>query len=335
MIGFLVGFASTLFTTLIRHITKLTQPLGLSLRFLIAGSATGMIAFLVPQVMGLGYDTLNAAVLGQIPMTLLLVIMITKLLATAISVGCGMPAGLISPSLVIGAVGGSLMASFLHQAMEMPLDNTSLYALIGMSAMMGACLQAPLAALTAVFEITANHSVIWPSMLAIVVAQLISRQLFKQPPVFDMLLKERGLDFQEDPITQSLQRTGIARAMSRSFSLLPKVTSLNEALRALETEPQWICIQDSRTPIALIRGVDLIRYLESENDAEDDIDLMHIPAKRLQISQIDMRSTLAKARELFNEDTSEALCVTHWNKNAPRYVYGVLTREQFEQLYMR
>ncbi|MFK7794537.1 MAG: chloride channel protein [Gammaproteobacteria bacterium] len=335
LIGLLVGFASTLFTTLIRHITKLTQTVSLSLRFIIAGCATGIIALQVPQVMGLGYDTLNAAVLGQIPMTLLFVIMITKLLATAISVGCGMPAGLIGPSLVIGAVGGSLMAIFLHQTMGVPLENSSLYALIGMSAMMGACLQAPLAALTAVFEITANHSVIWPSMLAIVIAQLISRQLFKQPPVFDLLLQVRGLDFREDPITQSLQRTGIARAMSRSFGQLPKITHLNQALEALENDPQWICIQDGHTPISLIRGIDLIQYLEKEDNAVDEIDLMQIPAKRMQISQIDLRATLAKAREIFNQETSEALCVTHWNKNAPRYVYGVLTREQFEQLYMR
>ena len=200
---------------------------------------------------------------------------------------------------------------------------------------MGACLQAPLAALTAVFEITANHSVIWPSMLAIVVAQLISRQLFKQPPVFDLLLHVRGLDFHEDPITQSLQRTGIARAMSRSFSLLPKITHSNQALEALENDPQWICIQDGRTPISLIRGIDLIQYLEKEDNAVDEIDLMQIPAKRMQISQIDLRATLAKAREIFNQETSEALCVTHWNKNASRYVYGVLTREQFEQSYMR
>ncbi len=113
LIGLLVGFASTLFTTLIRHVAELTQPLSLGIRFLIAGSATGMIALLIPQVMGIGYDTLNAAVLGQLPMTLLLTIMIAKLFATSISVGCGMPAGLISPSLVIGAVGGSLMATFL------------------------------------------------------------------------------------------------------------------------------------------------------------------------------------------------------------------------------
>ena len=157
-LGLLVGLASTLFTTLIRYVTKITQQLGLSVRFLIAGTVTGLIALMVPQVMGIGYDTLNAAVMGQLSMTLLLTIMIAKLVATAISVGCGLPAGLISPSLVVGAVGGSLMGIFLHQTLSIPLQSSSLYALVGMSAMMGACLQAPLAALTAVFEITANHS---------------------------------------------------------------------------------------------------------------------------------------------------------------------------------
>lgn len=246
--------------------------------------------------MGIGYDTLNAAVMGQLSMTLLLTIMIAKLVATAISIGCGLPAGLISPSLVIGAVGGSFMGIFLHQTLSIPLQSSSLYALVGMSAMMGACLQAPLAALTAVFEITSNHTVIWPSMLAIVVAQLVSRQLFKQPPVFDLLLQVRGLDFYEDPVAQSLQRTGIAKVMSRDCSFLPRITDVASASKITSKEPQWICIQEDNTPIALIRGVDLIQYLQKEK-TESNFDLMEIPAKKLQVSCIDVRATMAKARE--------------------------------------
>jgi hypothetical protein len=301
----------------------------------VAGFITGLIAIFVPQVMGLGYDTLNSALLGELSLSLLFIILIAKLAATAIAVGCSIPAGLIGPNLVIGAVGGAFMATFLHQTMDIPIENITLYALIGMSAMMGACLQAPLAALTAVFEITANHAVIWPSMLAIVIAQLISRQFFKQPPVFDLLLQIRGLDFREDPITQSLQRTGIAKAMNRDFRLLPQVTSTQEIHTAIENNPQWICILQDAQPVALIRGVDLIQYLETQEDSSNSVDLLQIPAKRLQVSVIDLRATLAKTRETFNECNAEALCVTHWNVNASRYIYGVITRDQFEELYMR
>lgn len=48
ILGLLVGFASTLFTTLIRYVTKITQQLGLSVRFLTAGTVTGLIALMIP-----------------------------------------------------------------------------------------------------------------------------------------------------------------------------------------------------------------------------------------------------------------------------------------------
>lgn len=335
LLGLLIGFASTLFTTIIRFTVNKTEHFKFSTRFIGAGVFTGIVAIYVPQVLGLGYDTLNEAIIGQLSISVLLFILFAKLLTTAVSIGCGLPAGLISPSLVIGAVCGSLMAIFMQQSFSIPIESNSLYALIGMSAMMGACLQAPLAALTAVFEITANHTVIWPSMIAIVVAQLITRQLFKQPPVFDMLLELRGLDFHEDPITQSLQRTGVAKAMNRSFIAVTRTIEASSALSILNSNPQWIVIIENLQPTALIRGVDLVQHLQKEPTNDEPVDLFEIPAKRLQISCIDVRATMAKAREVFSNDHSEALCVTHWNKNSSRYIYGILTLDQFETLYMR
>ena len=332
LLGLLVGFASTAFTFLIRQVSNFTREINLTTRFLIAGIATGLIAIAIPQVMGIGYDTVNEAILGQLSIGLLFAILIAKLVATAISVGCGLPAGLISPSLVIGAVGGSLMGIVLDQTLAMPVASSGLYTLIGMSAMMGACLQAPLAGLTAVFEITANHSVIWPSMLAIVIAQLVSRQLFKQPPVFDLLLQLRGLEVDEDPITQSLQRVGVAKIMSQDIICLEQEIEKDIATSYSDAIPQWIVIENDLTPIAVLRGIDLIKYLEEETEIEK-IDLMKIPGKRLQISSIDLRATLAKAREIFHADHAEALCVVHWNRRDQRHAYGVIVRDQFEDLY--
>lgn len=334
LLGLLVGFASTAFTYLIRHVSKFVHEISLTIRFLIAGVATGLIAIAVPEVMGIGYDTVNDAILGQLSITLLFAVLIAKLVATAISVGCGLPAGLISPSLVIGAVGGSLMGIFLDQTLSLPVSSSGLYTLIGMSAMMGACLQAPLAGLTAVFEITANPSVIWPSMLAIVVAQLVSRQLFKQPPVFNLLLETRGLDFNEDPITQSLQRIGVAKVMNQDIICLEQEIKRDAAASYSEAIPQWIVIENDLTPIAVLRGIDLIKYLEEETEVET-IDLMKIPGKRLQIASIDLRATLAKAREIFHADDVEALCVVHWNRRDRRHAYGVIVRDKFEYLYSR
>ena len=303
-------------------------------RFILAGFFTGLISIAVPQVMGIGYDSVNQAIVGQLSIATLAAIMIAKLFATAVSVGCGMPAGFIGPSLMIGAVGGSLMGIVLDQTLALPVESSGLYALIGMSAMMGACLQAPLAALTAVFEITANTAVIWPSMLAIVVAQLVSRQLFKQPPVFDLLLQVRGLEFREDPITQSLQRTGVAKIMSRNIICLPQNINLHKAQTLSEDCPQWIVIEKDLVPLSVLRGVDLVNFVSDKQDRQESIDLLEIPAKRLQVACIDLRATLASAREMFRSENAEALCVIHWNPRTQRHIYGVISKDQFENLYI-
>lgn len=334
LLGLLVGFASTAFTYLIKRISKLTANISLAPRFLIAGACTGIIAVAVPQVMGIGYDTVNEAIVGQFSIAMLCAILLAKLVATAVSVGCGLPAGLISPSLVIGAVGGSLMGIILDQTLSLPVQSSGLYALIGMSAMMGACLQAPLAALTAVFEITANPNVIWPSMLAIVVAQLVSRQIFKQPPVFNLLLETRGLDFNEDPITQALQRIGVAKVMSQDIICVTQELDQETVTNRFQRIPQWVVIEEDFVPKSVLRGVDLINYIEDKSD-DGPIDLMEIPAKRLQVACIDLRATLAKARDTFQTENAEAICVVHWNRRSQRHCYGVIVRDTFEDLYIR
>ena len=333
LFGVVIGLLSTFFTASIKYVSKACEHMSLTMRFLLAGNCTGLVAMFIPQVMGLGYDTILLAVQGELVFTLLATILIAKLIVTAIAVGCGLPAGLISPSLVIGATAGALLGSiFQHSTYTSGID-TGLYTLIGMSAMMAACLQAPLAALTAVFEITANPTVIWPSMLVIVISQLVSRQLFKQIPVFDLLLSLRGLDLKENPIAQTLRRTGVAKIMNRDVAILPSTIEPEIARRKLKNTPQWILLEEEDQPVALLRGVDLLHYLE-DKDEQTPINLLEIPGKRLEVSSIDLRATLDKARQIFQRENCEALCVLHWNPRARKRLYGIVARGQFEKLYL-
>lgn len=333
LFGVVIGLLSTFFTASIKYVTQACAHMSLTMRFLLAGNCTGLVAMFIPEVMGLGYDTILLTIQGELAFVLLATILIAKLIVTAIAVGCGLPAGLISPSLVMGATAGALLGSIFQQSTLTSGIDTGLYALIGMSAMMAACLQAPLAALTAVFEITANPTVIWPSMLVIVISQLVSRQLFKQIPVFDLLLKLRGLDLNENPIAQTLRRTGIAKVMNRDVETLPSVIEPGIARRKLDNTPQWILLEDNNHPVALLRGVDLLHYLE-DKDEQTLINLLEIPGKRLEVTVIDLRATLDKARQLFQSENCEALCVLHWNPNARKRLYGIVARDQFEKLYL-
>jgi hypothetical protein len=333
LFGVVIGLLSTLFTASIKFVTQACEHMSLTMRFLLSGNCAGLVGMFIPQVLGLGYDTILSSIQGEYTFLILATILLAKVFVTAVAVGSGLPAGLISPSLVIGATAGALFGSIFHQSTLTSGIDTGLYALIGMSAMMAACLQAPLAALTAVFEITANPTVIWPSMLVIVISQLISRQLFKQIPVFDLLLRLRGLDLKEHPFSQTLRRTGVARIMNPDVVSLPSKIEPGLARKKLSSNPQWILLEDDSQTIALLRGIDLLHYL-ADKDKDIAIDLLEIPGKRLEVLNIDVRATLDKARQIFQNENCEALCVVHWNRYARKRVYGIVARSQFEKLYL-
>ena len=105
VLGLLAGTASALLTIIMKQCFKHhSKPLVIRLGF--AGLVTACFAIVMPQVMGLGYDTLNQALNGSILPSLLLAIAVCKLITTAVSCGMGMPIGLIGPSLLIGGLSG-------------------------------------------------------------------------------------------------------------------------------------------------------------------------------------------------------------------------------------
>src|SRR5690554_7664377 len=71
--------------------------------------------------------------------------------------------------------------------------------MLGMGAMMGAVLQAPLAALMALMELTRNPNIILPGMLIITTASLVTSEAFGKKSLFLTILKNQGLSYQNSP----------------------------------------------------------------------------------------------------------------------------------------
>ena len=95
-----------------------------------------------------------------------------------------MPVGVIGPTLVMGAACGGLLGHLGQILSPGAASSEGFYVLLGMAAMMAAALQAPLAALMAVVELTSNANIILPAMLIVIVATLTAGRLFRQPSVF-------------------------------------------------------------------------------------------------------------------------------------------------------
>jgi len=182
-LGVVVGSVAGLFNHLIDAVDRRMKDIHLWVRVGLAGLVTGSIGIVVPEVMGIGYDTVELALIGEATLGLLVLVAAAKFVATGIGLALGVPAGIIGPTLVMGAALGGAMGILGHTlAPELSAD-PGLYAMVGMGAMMGAVLQAPLAALMAIMELTVNPHILLPGMIAIVAASLTSRELFRSESV--------------------------------------------------------------------------------------------------------------------------------------------------------
>ena len=302
----------------------------------VAGLVVGVCALFVPEVMGIGYDTVNSALIGEYGLIALLLILCCKVIATSACGGLGVPAGMVGPSLFMGAIIGGIAGNLMNFWFPEMSSSTTFYVLLGMGAMMGASLQAPLAGLTAMLELTHNPAVVMPGMLAIVIANLTASELFHKESIFISLLRATGFDYRTSPVLQALRRIGVGSVMKKKFACHDRIINRDRAEELLAKEPEWLLVEENGSPVVLMHALDLARHIQNagaEEGGVDEIDLMAIPAWREQVAPISLQANLQEALELLDEQPAESLYVKSTRATGEHRIYGILTREQIESAY--
>ncbi|MBL1272390.1 MAG: chloride channel protein [Oceanospirillales bacterium] len=340
VIAVIMGIAAALFIHLVGSMGRFNHR-PILLRVVVAGALMVPVAVLVPQTMGIGYDTVNETINGELGFWLLISVGIAKLLITALTVGLGMPSSIIGPTLFMGATLGGAMGLIGAEIIPDHASSVGFYAMLGMGAMMGAVLQAPLAALMALMELTRNPHIILPGMLIITISSLITSEAFGKKSLFLTVLKSQGLSYQSSPVIQALRRVSVAAIMDKSILRIDRHLTVEEARKALTAEPKWLVVEGSNGPTSLLPAVDLARYLEDsgkvatdeEADTPESIDLMDIPANRRDIAPVQYQATLEEALHEFETTSAEALYVQRHVAPMIQRIYGVVLKSDIESYY--
>ncbi|WP_299009696.1 chloride channel protein [uncultured Shewanella sp.] len=233
--GLILGGIAALFNFALLALTEKSHKWPLLQRLMIAGILTSIIGLFLPQAIGSNEHAISEAIQANPSILLLGAILIGKIFATVIAIGLGIPGGLIGPLYGIGALLGAMIAVFFQQWFPSIAPFIGLYAIIGMTAMMGVCLSAPLAALVALIELSDNTAIILPSMFVIIPAFLISHQLFKTKSIFFKQLEIMKLGYKVTAINLGLQKVGVRAIMNKNFTLVKNdnthlLQALNEQL---------------------------------------------------------------------------------------------------------
>jgi len=334
ILGIIAGTLSAAFVYSLQSIASRTQSIPIWWRLMLAGLLMGLIAMLVPEVVGIGYDSVELALNGQMAVGLLLLLVFSKIIATSIVIGLGVPGGMIGPTLFIGAMLGAAVAKLFMLLPFTLHSEAGFFALLGMGAMMSASLHAPLAALVAMLELSNNPAIILPGMLAVVVSGIVSSELFKTPSLFYSMLQASGQDYNANPILQSLRRVGVASVMEKDFIHVDHNVSAGLAREILEQKPQFILIDQDAAPVSLMPAIELAKYMEAKQKEHiDSIDLLDIPAVRWDIGGIHLQANLQEAYEMLQPGTPEALYVERRLHFGDARIYGVLSKAMVEKTY--
>ncbi len=196
-----------------------------------AGALLGILAIWLPEILGIGQQTLRFTIIPEafdtVQLTLLL---IAKIAGTALCLGFGFTGGVFSPALLIGALFGALASHAAVVLVPGAADSSGVYAICGMAAVTSAVIGGPITTILIVFELTRNYVLTTAVMVSVVFANLVSYRLFGRS-MFDEMLRARGCDLSLGRDQLVLSRRGIGRYISSDYVALDADESIAEASR--------------------------------------------------------------------------------------------------------
>lgn len=331
LLGLACGIAIALFIRVLSFTAKYAHwPV--AVRFSLAGCFTGAIALAVPQTLGLGYDSLGLVLDNQFLAGTLLLFALCKILATAVTCGAGLPVGLIGPSLLIGACIGGALGEIGQQVRPDLASANSMYIAIGMAAAMGAILNAPLAAVLAVIELTQSINIAMPALLAIVTACLTNTSIFRQRSAHTTILRQLQRVVPNDPLNQLLHSTDVTATMDGRVVRVPITLAADDLEPLLEFTPTWCLVERDGEDLYLVQGAELIPWLRENLGENDSADLSEATARRWTIAGVPLQATLRQAMDTIRSSTAEAACVYERSRATGKQIlHGVVTRESIEK----
>ena len=150
----------------------------LLLRTAIGGFLVGLLAIVAPQVMSSGHGALHFAGMLRLSLTTVALLFVLKIVASIISLGSGFRGGMFFSSLLIGALGGQLLAVALTALWPDWHFDANAYAVISMGALASAVIGGPLTMTFIALETTGDLWLTTAVLIAVIVASQLTREVF-------------------------------------------------------------------------------------------------------------------------------------------------------------
>lgn len=322
--GILLGFLAKAFNSSLIAVLKIANNHHMAIRLLAAALIMGVLGVIVPQSMGASISAIGLALDQNTAFLVILSVLVAKFIATIVVLGFGIPGGIIGPTLGIGAIAGALMVhpvGLIYPDVNYVGD----YSLMGMAGMLAATLNAPLAALLTIIELSNQLQLALPAMVVITSAYITSSQFLKNRSIFLQQLEFQKLPYQVSPVESILQKHGVLSHMETNFVLTDDndTDTVRNMLADLPGQDHLIIRpSDSNEDFKLVE-IDLnLHPLEDEG----------LAFKTTSMPAIDSQATLSEAYFALSERREGAVYIYHKTEDK---VIGLLAFDKIRAILTR
>ena len=196
----------------------------------IGGLAVGLGGMIFPQALGVGYDTIESLLQGDVPRAVIAGVLLVKSAIWVISLGSGTSGGVLAPLLMMGAALGGVEATFL------PNEGAGFWPLVSMGAILAGTMRAPFTAILFALELTHDINVLLPLLVAAILAHATTVLLLKRSILTEKVAR-RGFHLTREYATDPLEVLFVREVMRTNLVVLPTGATVNELRDTLIREP--------------------------------------------------------------------------------------------------
>ena len=265
-LGAMVGLVSGLLTILLYGIEDAFERLPIHWMWwpVLGGIVVGLGGLIEPRALGVGYDVIGDLLSAHLAMGTVLVILLVKATIWLVALSSGTSGGVLAPLLILGGAVGWLIGSTLP-------GDPGFWALLGMAAMLGGTMRAPLTSALFAVELTGNVQIL-PGLLAASAAAYAVTVLLMRRSILTEKIARRGQHITREYGIDPHESTRVSEVMTREVETLGTDLSVPAAVAALAAGGHRVypVIDRGGSPVGLVSRADaLVWSTETGHEGED------------------------------------------------------------------
>ncbi len=272
LLGVVTGVVAVAYTRILYWVEDgfdLKLPIHPILKPALGGALLGALALFYHQVLGDGYATIEHALHGELQLTLLLALVVTKLVATCLTLGSGNSGGIFAPSLFLGAMVGGAFGLGVEAQWPSVVGSPGAYALAGMAGIVAGSTHATITAILILFEMSGDYRMMLPLMLTAAAATLVAGRLYPES-IYTLKLARRGINLRQGREVGVMASLQVSEVMKSDPEVVPAHMDLSTLVEfARQSSDSSFPVVDQNRRLTGIVSVQDIREVLDENIDED------------------------------------------------------------------